>query len=443
MSAGVPMTDLIDRKRRGGALGAPEIEALIAGYTAGAVPDYQMAALLMAILWRGMTDAEATALTLAMAHSGAMLDLSAVGPVVADKHSTGGVGDKTTLVVAPLVAAGGVPVGKMSGRGLGHTGGTIDKLESIDGFSAALDAARFVATLRAHGLVLAGQSGDLAPADGLLYALRDVTATVQSIPLIASSIMSKKLAAGATHILLDVKVGRGAFMTTRAEAEALARLMVAIGQQSGRRTRAVLSAMDQPLGRAVGNALEVAEAIATLRGEGPADLTALCLHEAGMLLAMADAAPDDAAGERQAADLLRAGAGLATLRATIVAQGGDGRQIDDPARLPTAPVVRPLPSPAAGHVADLDALAVGRLVMALGGGRQRKGDTIDPRVGVLLHAKVGDPIAAGAPLATIHAADEASAAAAATALLAAYIVTDEPVAVPELIVESDESKVGD
>jgi pyrimidine-nucleoside phosphorylase len=402
MAGTLPVTEIIDRKRRGEALEPAAIEAVVAGFTRGAVPDYQMAALLMAIVLRGMSDTETVTLTQAMARSGAMLDLSDIAPIVADKHSTGGVGDKTTLVVAPLVAACGVHVGKMTGRSLGHTGGTVDKLESISGFTAMLDAERFKALLRAHRLVLAGQSADLAPADGLIYALRDATATVQSIPLIASSIMSKKLAAGATAILLDVKVGRGAFMETLAEARQLADLMVAIGQQAGRRTQAVLSAMDQPLGRAIGNALEVAEAVATLRGEGPPDFEALCRHEAGLLLALAGAAADAAAGERQAAAALRSGAALERLATVVAAQGGDARQIESLARLPAAPVVREVASPRSGWIAGLDALALGRLVVRLGGGRQRKGEAIDHRVGLMLRAKVGDRLVAGDPLATVH-----------------------------------------
>jgi pyrimidine-nucleoside phosphorylase len=433
MSGAIRMVDVIDRKRRGEALTEGEIAAVVADFTAGRIPDYQMAALLMAIVCRGMSAAETTALTLAMARSGELLDLSDIAPVVADKHSTGGVGDKTTLVVAPVVAACGVHVGKMSGRGLAHTGGTIDKLESIDGFTATLPADRFRALLRAHRLVLAGQSAELAPADGLIYALRDATATVQSIPLIASSIMSKKLAAGATAILLDVKVGRGAFMTTLAEARALAELMVAIGQGAGRRTRAVLSAMDQPLGRAVGNALEVAEAVATLHGQGPADFADLCRHEAGALLALAGAARDAAEGERMAAAAVASGAALATFAACVAAQGGDARQVEQPARLPTAPVVVEVASPRAGWLAGIDALQIGRLAMRLGGGRQRKGDPIDHRVGLVLWAKVGDRLAAGDPLVSVHAARAEDAAALRDDLLAAYAWSDAPVAAPPLL----------
>jgi pyrimidine-nucleoside phosphorylase len=432
--SGIPsMVELIDRKRRGEALRREEIDWIVAHLTAGALPDYQMAALLMAIVLRGMSEAETRDLTLAMARSGELLDLADVAPVVVDKHSTGGVGDKTTLVVAPIVAACGVHVGKMTGRGLGHTGGTVDKLESISGFTATLDADRFKALLRAHRLVLAGQSATLAPADGLIYALRDATATVQSIPLIASSIMSKKLAAGATAILLDVKVGRGAFMTNLAEARALARQMVAIGTAAGRRTEAVLSAMEQPLGQAVGNALEVAEAIATLRGEGPTDVAALCRHEAGALLVMAGAASDQADGERQAEAAIRSGAALATLADVVAAQGGDRRQVEEPARLPAAPVRREVPAPTDGHVAGIDALALGQVVVRLGGGRARKGDSIDHRVGIVIHAKVGATVARNQPLVTVHAADKASAAPAVEAMLHTYTLSDQPVAQPPLL----------
>ncbi|MDQ6907436.1 MAG: thymidine phosphorylase, partial [Chloroflexota bacterium] len=403
------------------------------GFTRGAIPDYQTAAWLMAVLWRGLAADDLTALTLAMARSGDMLDLSSIGRPVADKHSTGGVGDKTTLVVAPIVAACGVPVAKMSGRGLGHTGGTVDKLESIPGFNPELTVAQFMDVLRRCDLVIAGQSADLAPADGKLYALRDVTGTVPSIPLIASSIMSKKLAIGADAILLDVKVGRGAFMETMADATALAETMVRIGTGAGKRTVAVISDMDRPLGRAVGNALEVIEAVATLRGGGPADLRTLALHEAALLLVMTGAAADEAAGERMAVEAIASGAAFAKFAAVVAAQGGDRRAVEDVSRLPHAPVVRTVPAPESGYIADIEPLAIGRAAMRLGAGRERKGDTIDPAVGIVLRATVGERIERGVPLFDIHARNAADAERVRVDALAGYTFSEKPVAVPPLI----------
>ena len=360
----------------------------------GAVPDYQMAAWLMAVYFRGMTAAETAELTLAMAHSGEVLDLAGLGKTV-DKHSSGGVGDKTTLVVAPILAAAGLVVAKMSGRGLAHTGGTIDKLESIPGWRAELSDEEFLRQAREVGLVIAGQSKNLAPADGKMYALRDVTGTVPSIPLIASSIMSKKLAAGARIVTLDVKVGRGAFMKDLAHARELARLMVSIGRHAGREVRAVLSQMDEPLGRAVGNAIEVREAIATLRGEGPDDLTELSLALAREAL---EAAGEDPA---RAEEVWKSGAALEKLRAFVAAQGGDARVVDEPERLELAPDVYELRAEASGVVTELDAYRVGLAVLRLGGGRERKGDAIDHGVGVRLAKKVGDRVAEGDILATV------------------------------------------
>lgn len=433
MSVQPSMVELIDRKRQSKTLTADEIKYVVDACTRGDVPDYQMAALLMAIVCRGMTAHETAHLTLAMAASGSTLDLRDVAPVIVDKHSTGGVGDKTTLVVAPLVAACGVHVGKMTGRGLGHTGGTVDKLESITGFSAALDANQFKAVLRRHRLVLAGQSADLAPADGVIYALRDATATTHSIPLIASSIMSKKLAAGATTILLDVKVGRGAFMETETEGRELAEIMVHIGQQAGRTVQAVLSAMDQPLGRAIGNALEVAEAVATLRGDGPADLTAISRHEASLLLTMAGAAASVEEGEHQVDKVVRSGAALATLATVVAAQGGNAHQIDDPSHLPRAPIIHTVASAKSGVIAGIDALALGQLAMRMGAGRQRKGEAIDHSVGLVLHAKVGERVEASAPLATIHANSRTALATFEHDVRAAYTWSDHPVPPPPLL----------
>ncbi|WP_456409895.1 thymidine phosphorylase, partial [Oceanithermus sp.] len=362
------------------------------------IPDYQMAAWLMAVYFRGMTPHETAELTLAMAHSGEVLDLSGLGKTV-DKHSSGGVGDKTTLVVAPILAAAGLVVAKMSGRGLAHTGGTIDKLESIPGWRAELSDEEFMRQAREVGLVISGQSKNLAPADGKMYALRDVTGTVPSIPLIASSIMSKKLAAGARIVTLDVKVGKGAFMKDLEHARELARLMVEIGRHAGREVRAVLSQMDQPLGRAVGNAIEVREAIATLRGEGPDDLTELSLALAREAL---EAAGEDPA---RAEEVWKSGAALDKLRAFVAAQGGDARVVDEPERLGLAPDVFELRAEAAGVVAELDAYKVGLAALRLGGGRERKGDAIDHGVGVRLEKKIGEPVVAGEVLARLYHRD--------------------------------------
>ena len=427
------MVRTIERTRQGEPLGAEAVEALVAGFTRGDIPDYQVAAWLMAVLWRGLAADDLTALTMAMARSGDTLDLSSLGRPVADKHSTGGVGDKTTLVVAPIVAACGVPVAKMSGRGLGHTGGTIDKLESIPGFNPELTVPQFMDVLRRCDLVLAGQSADLAPADGKLYALRDVTGTVPSIPLIASSIMSKKLAIGADVILLDVKVGRGAFMQTMADATALAETMVRIGTGAGKQTVAVISDMDRPLGRAVGNALEVIEAIETLRGGGPDDLRALALHEAALLLVMTGHAPNEATGERMAAQVIASGAAFATFAAVVAAQGGDQAAVEDVSLLPHAPIVQTVAAPESGYIAGIDPLAIGQAAMRLGAGRERKGDTIDPAVGIVLRATVGERIEQGAPLFDIHARDAAQAQAILADARAGYRFSDAPVIAPPLI----------
>ncbi|HZP96106.1 MAG TPA: thymidine phosphorylase [Candidatus Limnocylindria bacterium] len=395
--------ELIERKRDGGALSAEEIDHLVQGYVKGEIPDYQMAALCMAIVWRGMTAKETAALTASMVASGERLDLSRFGRVV-DKHSTGGVGDKTTLVVAPLVAACGLPVAKMSGRGLGFSGGTLDKLESIAGYRVDLGTAEFLAQLERVGIVVTGQTKELAPADGLLYALRDATGTVPAIPLIASSIMSKKIAAGANAVVLDVKVGSGAFMKDRRSASVLARTMVAIGEAHGLGVTCELTDMEQPLGRAVGNALEVAEAIAALRGEGPADLTELALVAGAEMLVRGRRARDARAGRKRVEAALRDGSGLAKLRELVSAQGGDARVVDDPARLPRAPRVETLRAPRTAYVAAIAADRVGIASVHLGAGREKKGDPIDHRTGVVLHAKVGDSVERGQPFAEVHVA---------------------------------------
>ncbi len=397
--------DIIVKKRDGGALNAAEIDFFVQGYAQGRIPDYQAAAWAMAIYFQGMSVEETTALTLSMAASGEQFDLHTgmpPGTVIVDKHSSGGVGDKTTMAVAPIVAACGLPVGKMSGRGLSFTGGTIDKLESFAGWSPDLDRAHFLEQLRTIGLVIAGQTADLAPADKALYALRDVTGTVPSLPLIAASIMSKKLAAGADAIVLDVKCGRGAFMETLEDARELSRLMVGIGQSAGRKVTALITQMEQPLGHAVGHALEVAEALATLRGTGPADFQTLVESlGAEMLLLGAGVGADEARSRiRHAID---SGAALEKFRAFVAAQGGDSAPVDAPELLPHAPLVLPVPAPSAGVVQAIEAREVGLAVVEMGGGRTKKGEAIDLRVGAVLAAKVGAQLHAGDPLCHVHA----------------------------------------
>ncbi len=425
--------DIIVKKRDGGELSAEEIEFFIRGMTEGRIPDYQVAAWAMAVYFQGMTAAETTALTLAMAASGDQLDLHDAlppGTVIVDKHSSGGVGDKTTLAVGPIVAACGLPVGKMSGRGLSFTGGTIDKLESIAGWSPDLSEDQFRRQLRQVGLVVAGQTANLAPADKTLYALRDVTGTVPSLPLIASSIMSKKLAAGADAIVLDVKCGHGAFMENLDAARGLAQLMVAIGERAGRQVVALITQMDQPLGHAVGNTLEVQEAIATLQGQGPHDFQTLVEAVAVEMLLLGS--PDRAALDAvQAADRVRqviaSGAALAKFREFVVAQGGDGAQVDDPTRLPTAPAQVEVTAPRRGYVQSVDSRGLGLAAVALGGGRQKKGDPIDHRVGLVVHAKVGDRLEPGAPICTVHAVTEDAAAGIRAEIEAAFQLVDTPV----------------
>jgi pyrimidine-nucleoside phosphorylase len=426
-------TDIIARKRDGMVLNAEEIDFFVQGFTQDTIPDYQVAAWLMAIFLRGMDRQETIDLTMSMVRSGDQLDLQDIAAFIVDKHSTGGVGDKTTLVVAPLVAAAGVCVGKMSGRGLGFTGGTLDKLESIPGYRADLTMDEFRAQLESHAIVVTGQSADLAPADGKLYALRDVTATVASLPLIASSIMSKKIAAGANGIVLDVKVGQGAFMETESEAQALASLMVGIGKEMGRRVCAVISDMDQPLGFAVGNALELREALDTLHDRGPADFRQHCVTIASQMLLTAGQAEHEAEARTQLERLLHNGQALDKFRDWIAAQGGDLSYIDDPTRLPTARIVREVPAPRSGYVSSLNARDVGLTAMLLGGGRAKKGDRIDHAVGVVLQAKIGDLVEEGQTLLTIHADDEAKLAGARQRLIAAFEWSDDPVSPPPLL----------
>jgi pyrimidine-nucleoside phosphorylase len=414
--------DIIIKKRDGEELSPEEITFFVEGYTRGEIPDYQAAAWLMAVYLRGMSDRETEDLTLAMARSGETLDLKDVAPLVVDKHSTGGVGDKVSLVVAPTLAACGLPVGKMSGHGLGFTGGTLDKLESIPGFRSDLSTEEFKAQLARIGLVLSGQTLDLAPADGKFYALRDVTGTVSSLPLIVSSIMSKKLAAGADVILLDVKVGSGAFMKTVEEGVALAEAMVRIGTRLGRRMLALISDMNQPLGWAVGNALELREAIAALHGDGPADFWEHCQVVAAELLHLAGQARDVKHGVQLVNAAVNSGEAWRKFVALVEAQGGDVSYVEDPDRLPHARLVEPVAAPASGFLQAVDAAEVGLAVVDLGGGREKKGDPIDYAVGVITHCKVGDRVTERTPLFTIHANDEGRLAAARERLLQAHTI---------------------
>ena len=419
--------DLIREKRDGQAHSDEAIRFLVNGASNGTIPDYQLAAWLMAVRLRGMTDAETTALTLAMAASGRQLDLSSIPGRKVDKHSTGGVGDKATLVVAPLVAAAGVPVAKLSGRALGHSGGTLDKLEAIAGFQVDLSIDRFIEQVRGIGIAITGQTADMVPADKVLYALRDATATVDSLPLIASSVMSKKLAAGADAILLDVKAGRGAFVETVDEGEALATSLVTLGNNAGRETVAYVTDMEQPLGRAVGNALEVKEAIDTLAGHGPPELEMLSLRLGEELLRLAG---------HPEADLRRYlvnGSALRKFAQLVEAQGGDPRVVEEPGRLPTAPVQRPVAARQSGHVGRADALEIALVGKSLGAGRDRKDAEIDLAVGVVLNKKIGDRVEAGEPLAVIHGRTEQAAASVADRLAAAFSITQNAVARPLLL----------
>lgn len=418
---------LIERKKQGGELSADEIRALLAGYLDKTVPDYQMASWLMAVCWRGMTDGETLSMTRAMVDSGATLSWDDLDRPTVDKHSTGGVGDKTSLVLVPLMAEAGAAFVKMSGRGLGHTGGTLDKLESIAGFRTELGLEEMSAQVRRIGCALVGQSPALVPADGALYALRDVTATVDSVPLIASSIMSKKLAGGAGTIVLDVKWGSGAFMTTPEAARELARALVRIGEGAGRRTRAVLSSMREPLGRAVGNALEVREALDTLNGGGPADLWALTLELGShlMLLSGLASTADEAAAKLTA--LRDSGAASRRMELLVEAQGGDPRVVAHPETLPAAPVVHVVTTGAAGWVAEAEARGIADAALGLGAGRRRKGDPVDPAVGIMVRARVGDRLAPGDALAEVHARTPDAAAAAEARLREAFRLSDEAV----------------
>jgi pyrimidine-nucleoside phosphorylase len=415
--------ELIERKRNGAELSDEEISELVLGYTNGDIPDYQMAAWCMAVYFKGLTGKETHALTDAMIRSGDTIDVAAaLGRRVVDKHSTGGVGDKTSLAVGPIVAACGVPLGKMSGRGLGHTGGTLDKLESIPGFRVELTIEEFLAQVREIGVAIIGQTGNLVPADKKLYALRDVTATVDIVPLIASSIMSKKLAAGAQSIVLDVKVGDGAFMKSIDDARILAEQMVDLGRRADRQVVCLLTDMDQPLGAAVGNALEVREAVATITGEGPPDFTELVLDACSRLLALSDLGVDTVEGRELALQATTNGTAREAYDRWVRAQGGD----PDLESLPMAPVRREVRAPRSGVVRRLSALPIGVAALELGAGRRAKDDAIDHSVGIVCSAKRGQHVEEGQVLADVHARDQDAAGRAAEAVLAGYEISDEP-----------------
>ena len=426
---------IIARKRDGHTLTREEIGAFVRGATDGSWADYQLSALLMAIFLRGMTPEETAHYTDAMMHSGVVADLSAVPGLKVDKHSTGGVGDKVSIPLAPMVVACGVPVPMISGRGLGHSGGTLDKLESIPGFRTDLSLGEYRAQVAKIGCALIGQTKDLAPADKKLYALRDVTATVECIPLICGSILSKKLAEGIDALVLDVKFGRGAFMKTKADARQLAMALVAVGRAGGKKVRALLTAMEQPLGRTVGNALEVEESIACLRGEGPADLMEVTYALGVQMLLLGGAAGDATEARAKLTTVVADGTALKKLREIIMAQGGDGRVVDEPGRLPQARLKVPLPAPADGFVTEVDAMGVALAALRLGAGRARAEDRIAPGVGVSGLVKIGERVRAGAPLGVIHAGDEAGLAEARTLLAQAIVIGEAPVTAPELIGE--------
>lgn len=419
--------DVIIKKRQKQELSAEEIKFFVDGFTHDNIPDYQVSAWAMAVLLNGMTSRETTELTLALAHSGEILDLKGVVDIAMDKHSSGGVGDKTSLVVLPVVVACGLPVGKMSGRGLGFSGGTLDKLESIPGYRVDLTTLEFKQQLKKIGIVLTGQSLDLAPADGKLYALRDVTGTVQSIPLIASSIMSKKIAAGAEAIVLDVKVGLGAFMETLQDARTLAALMVEIGKLAGREVVPLLSDMNQPLGHAVGNSLEVVEAIDTLHGHGPADFTEHCLHVCAHMLVLGHRAPDLASGRRMAENAISSGAAFEKFRVLVIAQGGDVSYVDNPALFPEPDFVEQVGSSRSGYLSRVNARIIGEASVSLGAGRAMKGDPVDHSVGFIIQHKVGDQIAINDPLFSIYANDSEKLPEIRSSVISAFDWSDTPV----------------
>lgn len=421
------MSELIEKKRDGGELNPEEIRWMIEGYTRGEIPDYQMSAMCMAIYFRGMTVGETCEMTMAMLDSGDRIDLSGISGVKADKHSTGGVGDKTSLVLCPMLAACGVKMAKLSGRGLGHTGGTIDKLESFEGFSTAMSMETFLRSVEENGFAIAGQTAELVPADKKLYALRDVTATVAAPPLIVSSILSKKLAAGADVIVLDVKCGSGSFMETEEAAFGLARLLVEVGHRAGKKVIAVVTDMEEPLGKAVGNALEVREALSALKGNGPDDLMQLCTTLGTQILLAAGVAADEDEAAARLRRVIEDGTALRQFERFVAAQGGNAAAVRDETLLPTAPVTREVPAPKAGCVEALNARGVGLVSMRLGGGRAAKEDEIDLSVGVVLNKKVGDPVAEGESLGVIHARSAEEAEEAVAQLAACFAITDAPV----------------
>ena len=428
------MVDLIEKKKHGLELNEEEIHDIIQGYVADKIPDYQMSAFMMAIYFQGMTEKETAILTKEMMHSGDTMDLSAIQGIKVDKHSTGGVGDKTSLAVGPMVAACGAPVAKMSGRGLGHTGGTLDKLESIPGLSVYLSEEDFIKQVNEIKLAIIGQTKKLDPADAKMYALRDVTGTVDSIPLIASSIMSKKLAAGADAILLDVKYGDGAFMKNVEDARKLAKTMIAIGDHLGRDTRATISNMNQPLGNAIGNSLEVKEAIATLKGEGPRDFTELCFEAGETMLLMTKMAATREEAHQKLEAVIQDGSALAVLAKMVEAQGGDASYIMHPEKFPKTKEVITVTSLESGYIEDLEALNLGLVSMKLGGGRAKMDDQINHAVGLVLKKKVGDHVEAGEPLLDVHTNTGLSEELKAD-ILSAYHIVDHEVAIPQLIEE--------
>ncbi|MBZ9609627.1 pyrimidine-nucleoside phosphorylase [Clostridium estertheticum] len=427
------MNDLIIKKRNGNELTTEEINFFVGGYTDGTIPDYQVSALLMAIYFQKMNKRETKDLTMAMVNSGETIDLSSIEGVKVDKHSTGGVGDTTTLILGPIVAAAGVPVAKMSGRGLGHTGGTIDKLESVEGFSVAMSIEKFMQNVNKAKIAIGGQTADLAPADKKLYALRDVTGTVDNMSLIAGSIMSKKIASGADAIVLDVKTGSGAFMKNEDDAFELAREMVDIGTNVGRNTIGVITDMDQPLGYAVGNALEVKEAIDTLKGEGPEDLTELCLTLGAHMLVLGGKATDAQQARKVLVDIIKSGKGIQKLRELVVSQGGNPAYVDDPSIFPVPAIIEPIISIHEGYVKGIKADDIGKAALVLGAGRETKESKIDLSVGIVLHKKIGDFVNKGEAIATVYASSVEKQKLSVKMILDAYEIVQEKIIAKSLI----------